>query len=140
MGCGASKDPKIAVSDSKGGKNKISNTDQNGFKKSDIKFNKNNQLEQSSKIFKMFVFNKHKFLCYLVDLEPATAFVISFDDKNGNLNRPPPGRLRLEPLKNVPKVTKDDIDDKIKSAEIKRERVYTIFNIDKKNLNINVFI
>lgn len=51
--------------------------------------------------------------------------MISFDEnkRNGNLNRPPPGRLQLEPLKHGPNLTQEKLEEKMKAAERNREQV-----------------
>ncbi|CAF0889688.1 unnamed protein product [Brachionus calyciflorus] len=109
MGCGASKDPKVAVADSHkplpNPNNRNYQNNKNGFKQVELKNNTQNSYKQQA--------NK----------KAPLAFEIMFDETNNNTaKRPPPGRLRLEPLKHNP-TTKAEIDDKIRSAEIKRERI-----------------
>jgi hypothetical protein len=87
MGCGASSDPKIAVADNNTSNKKTNNTqNKNGFKQVELKNNSYNYSNGNSKSGGIPEPTK-----------PPLAFVISFDENNkkGNINRPPPGRLQV---------------------------------------------
>jgi hypothetical protein len=86
MGCGASSDPKIAVADNNTSNRKTNNTqNKNGFKQVELKNNSYNYSNGNSKSG------------IPEPTKPPLAFVISFDENNkkGNINRPPPGRLQV---------------------------------------------
>lgn len=117
MGCAPSNDPKIAVAETSRNNNhynhnsynnKSSRTN-NGFQKVQLKNTEDNYNQ----------YNRPN-----SDKKPL-AFVIEFDEKkkSGNIsNRPPPGRLQLEPIKNAP-MTQEKLDEKMRAAERNRENI-----------------
>jgi hypothetical protein len=108
MGCNPSKDPKVGVIENNTSNPNDKYKNANGIKRSEIK---NSQ--------------KTDLIIPPSELKPPLAFIVSFDEnrKNGNMQRPPPARLRLEPLKPTPKLTQKELDDKMRAAEMKREQV-----------------
>jgi hypothetical protein len=61
----------------------------------------------------------------LIYVEPL-AFVIEFDEKKKTgsvINRPPPGRLQLEPINKGPVMTQEKLDEKMRAAERNRENI-----------------
>lgn len=115
MGCAPSTDPKVAVAEPSRNNNNYnkssrSNNNNNGFKRVELKNDTDNfnQINRPNS-----------------DKKPL-AFVIEFDEKkkSGNINnRPPPGRLQLEPIGRNGGVTKSDIDEKMRAAERNRENI-----------------
>lgn len=115
MGCGASKDPKVAVADSQKQKQNYNSSsrnynNQNGFKQVELKNTQDsyNQYNRPSS-----------------EKKPL-AFVIEFDEKkkSGNIvNRPPPGRLQLEPIKKGSANAQEKLDEKMRLAEKNRENI-----------------
>ncbi|RNA08553.1 hypothetical protein BpHYR1_009583 [Brachionus plicatilis] len=104
MGCGATKDPRIAVADSQ---RPLANKNKNGFRQVEVKNNYDNSRNAPNQ----------------ANIKAPLAFEIKFDESNNTLaKRPPPGRLRLEPLKHTP-TTRAEIEEKMKIAEIKREKI-----------------
>lgn len=113
MGNCTSNDPKVGVVNSTRPIDTRSKNNNNGFKPVQLKNNSNTPNSKPTN-------NKD------ATAKAPLAFVISFDENktNGNvINRPPPGRLQLEPIKHTPKETKAMLDEKMRLADAKRERI-----------------
>lgn len=118
MGNCTSNDPKVGVADSTRPTQRPIDTrlksNQNGFKPIQLKNSQQNGSVNNKSTYPE------------TTTKAPLAFVISFDEnnKNGNVvNRPPPGRLQLEPLKHTPKQTQAMLDEKMRLADAKREKI-----------------